>query len=134
MQPPGRRLRLVVPGNIRHNSGGNVYNAALARELTASAPRWRPARGRRLAGGQRGGPTAAGRLGSAGTSAASVLRERRRGDRPASITLVDGLIACGAPEATGGRRRRPGTVWILLHMPLDGIRTWKRRALRRRPG
>ena len=29
------RLRLVVPGNIRHNSGGNVYNAALARELAA---------------------------------------------------------------------------------------------------
>ena len=34
-QPGGLRLRLVVPGNVRHNSGGNVYNAALARELAA---------------------------------------------------------------------------------------------------
>ena len=34
-QPGGLRLRLVVPGNMRHNSGGNVYNAALARELAA---------------------------------------------------------------------------------------------------
>ena len=25
----------MVPGNVRHNSGGNVYNAALAAELTA---------------------------------------------------------------------------------------------------
>ena len=30
---PASRLRLLVPGNIRHNSGGNVYNAALARGL-----------------------------------------------------------------------------------------------------
>ncbi len=33
VQPRSLRLRLVVPGNVRHNSGGNVYNAALAREL-----------------------------------------------------------------------------------------------------
>ena len=35
MPPASLRLRFVVPGNVRHNSGGNVYNAALARELAA---------------------------------------------------------------------------------------------------
>src|SRR6478736_7619432 len=35
MTPASPRIRLVVPGNVRHNSGGNVYNAALAAELAA---------------------------------------------------------------------------------------------------
>ena len=35
MPPASPRIRFVVPGNIRHNSGGNVYNAALARGLSA---------------------------------------------------------------------------------------------------
>ena len=28
-------IRFVVPGNVRHGSGGNKYNAALAQHLTA---------------------------------------------------------------------------------------------------
>ena len=42
MKPPG--LRLLVPGNVRHNSGGNVYNAALPARSRPSAWRRRPAR------------------------------------------------------------------------------------------
>ena len=33
MQPAPPAIRLLVPANIRHNSGGNVYNAALAAAL-----------------------------------------------------------------------------------------------------
>ena len=39
MPPASPRIRLVVPGNVRHNSGGNVYNAALA--ARADRPRCR---------------------------------------------------------------------------------------------
>ncbi len=61
MPPASLRIRFVVPGNVRHNSGGNVYNAALARELAALGADGGnlPAR-RRLARGQRGGPAAPG--------------------------------------------------------------------------
>ena len=31
----GPVIRLIVPGNVLHNSGGNAYNAALVRGLTA---------------------------------------------------------------------------------------------------
>ena len=34
MEPRPAAIRLLVPGNIRHNSGGNVYNASLADALT----------------------------------------------------------------------------------------------------
>ena len=33
MQPRPAAVRLLVPGNILHNSGGNVYNASLVRGL-----------------------------------------------------------------------------------------------------
>ena len=45
-------VRLLVPGNIRHNSGGNVYNASLVRGLRGLGPACRRTGGRRLAGGQ----------------------------------------------------------------------------------
>ena len=102
MPPASPRIRLVVPGNVRHNSGGNVYNAALAREL--DGPRCRggnlPAR-RRLAGRQRGGPAAPGHAAARGAR-----RRPRRGGGPATagaatwgtVTVVDSLLACGAPE------------------------------------
>ena len=37
----GQPIRLLVPGNIRHNSGGNVYNARSPRALPPWASRWK---------------------------------------------------------------------------------------------
>ncbi|MET4136232.1 glycosyltransferase [Pseudarthrobacter sp. PvP090] len=115
MQPEGLRVRFVVPGNVRHNSGGNVYNAALARELAALGvdvdicpldggwPVGRPEDRRRLAAllcdhdADDDGTARAGRL----------------------VTLVDGLLACGAPEQLAAAAAAGRPAWILLHMPLD---------------
>lgn len=117
MQPRPAAVRLLVPGNIQHNSGGNVYNASLTDGLSrlgvsvAIEPvdgEWPVASAedrRRLAGllGPGTGPgTDSGRDSDGGT-----------------VTIVDGLVASGAPEAleqaaaAGGPRP-----WILLHMPL----------------
>jgi glycosyltransferase involved in cell wall biosynthesis len=117
MQPRPAAVRLLVPGNIQHNSGGNVYNASLTDGLSrlgvsvAIEPvdgEWPVASAedrRRLAGllGPGTGPgTDSGRDSDGGT-----------------VTIVDGLVASGAPDAleqaaaAGGPRP-----WILLHMPL----------------
>ena len=106
MQPDGLRVRLVVPGNVRHNSGGNVYNAALARELAVLGvdvdicpldggwPVGSPEDRRRLAALLCDGDSADDRDPGAGTKR--------------QVTLVDGLLACGAPEELAARRgRRP---------------------------
>lgn len=115
---PGLRLRLVVPGNVRHNSGGNVYNAALARELTAQGveveicpvdggwPAGSPADRRRLAG---------------------LLTSGRQ------ATLVDGLLACGAPEELVAAADAGRPAWILLHMLLEDPQV-EQRALRHAAG
>lgn len=101
-------VRLLVPGNIRHNSGGNVYNARLVEGLralgadvvTVPVEGWWPA--------------------------ASARERRRFGDLltacfqehgPAeAVVIVDGLVAVGAPDelelaATAGQ-----PPWILAHM------------------
>ena len=102
------RLRLIVPGNIRHNSGGNVYNAALARGLTAlgAAVETCP-----LDGGWPGGSAEDRRR------LARLLRAAPRG----SVTLVDSLIASGAPEEMEAAAAAGHPAWILLHMPLPDL-------------
>lgn len=118
MQGPDLSIRLVVPGNVRHNSGGNVYNAALARELAALGAEVEtcPCDGdwpvgsaedrRRLAGLLRA-PAGAGR----------------------SVILVDGLLGCGAPAELEAAAAAAQPVWILLHMPLGDQPGLERRAL-----
>lgn len=118
MQRPGLSIRLVMPGNVRHNSGGNVYNAALARELAVLGAEVEtcPCDGdwpvgsagdrRRLAGLLRT-PAGAGR----------------------SVILVDGLLGCGAPAELEAAAAAGQPVWILLHMPLGGHPYLERRAL-----
>ena len=120
-QPGGRRLRLVVPGNVRHNSGGNVYNAALARELAALGvdvetcqvdggwPVGSAADRKRLAALLRDDGGAAGNAGGAA----------RNSDAGHAVTLVDGLLACGAPDELEAAAAAGRPAWILLHMPLD---------------
>jgi glycosyltransferase involved in cell wall biosynthesis len=101
-------IRLLVPGNIRHNSGGNVYNASLADAITRLGVRVdvEPVDGiwpvgsseerRRLAG---------------------LLKPGTVTPDQGTVTIVDGLVASGAPEAleTAAEGERP---WVLLHMPL----------------
>ncbi|WP_310059076.1 glycosyltransferase [Arthrobacter ginsengisoli] len=127
MQPDGLRLRLrlVVPGNVRHNSGGNVYNAALTRELAVLGvevdtcpldggwPVGSAADRRRL--GTLLGADAATGDGATGDDAG----DDGQGARRRMVTLVDGLLACGAPDELAAAAAAGRPVWILLHMPLD---------------
>lgn len=148
-QPDGLRVRLVVPGNVRHNSGGNVYNAALARELAALGvdvdicpldggwPVGSPEDRRRLAtllcdgGGGATNDHDAGDHDAAADDAAGAAAKRQ-------VTLVDGLLACGAPEELAAAAAAGRPAWILLHMPLDdtghGEAALERRALRAAAG
>ncbi|MDP9889355.1 glycosyltransferase family 4 protein [Pseudarthrobacter enclensis] len=103
-------IRLLVPGNIRHSSGGNVYNARLVAGLQAL-------------GADVDVVAVEGSWPDAGAG------ERRRfgallgtGEPAAgpgqAVVLVDGLVAVGAPDelelaATAGRQ-----AWVLIHMPV----------------
>lgn len=140
LQPDGLRVRLVVPGNVRHNSGGNVYNAALARELAALGvdvdicpldggwPVGSPEDRRRLATLLCDGGGASDHDADDAAGAATKLQ----------VTLVDGLLACGAPEELAAAAAAGRPAWILLHMPLDdtghGEAALERRALRAAAG
>jgi glycosyltransferase involved in cell wall biosynthesis len=108
MLPASLRLRLVVPGNIRHNSGGNVYNAALARGLSDLGAEVETCP---LDGGWPGGSAEDRRR------LARLLRSAPRG----SVTLVDSLIASGAPDELEAAAAAGHPAWILLHMPLPDV-------------
>ncbi|SFT76111.1 glycosyltransferase [Arthrobacter sp. ov118] len=108
MVPASLRLRLVVPGNIRHNSGGNVYNAALARGLADLGAEVETCP---LDGGWPGGSAEDRRRLS------GLLLSAPRG----SVTLVDSLIASGAPEEMEAAAAAGHPAWILLHMPLPDL-------------
>jgi glycosyltransferase involved in cell wall biosynthesis len=135
VQTSGPCIRLLVPGNVRHNSGGNVYNAALARELAAAGAEvdtcpvdggWPvgSAEDRRRLAALLGAPAspAPGRAGTGGGA----------DGRP--LTLVDGLLACGAPEQLEAAAAAGRPAWILLHMPLRAHPELERRALRAAAG
>jgi glycosyltransferase involved in cell wall biosynthesis len=114
MPPASLRLRLVVPGNVRHNSGGNVYNAALAAELAALGAEVETCP---LDGDWPGG------------SAGDRRCLARLLHTAPSMTLVDSLIACGAPAELEAAAAAGQQVWILLHMPLPDHPEHERRAL-----
>lgn len=103
-----RRVRLLVPGNIRHSSGGNVYNAHLVDglkalgedvEVTAVEGAWPDASAHERR-----------RLGS-------LLGAWEPGDRPGPV-VVDGLIAVGAADELEFAAKAGRQTWILVHMPL----------------
>lgn len=95
-------IRFIVPGNVRHGSGGNKYNAALAEQLAALGaevetvtvdgdwPVGSPADRQRFADALDGGTT----------------------------VIADGLVASGAPEEVAAAVGGGAKVWILSHMPL----------------
>jgi glycosyltransferase involved in cell wall biosynthesis len=122
-----RNLRFLVPANIRHNSGGNVYNARLAQGLRAlgveveviavdgSWPDASPEERRRLGG-----------LLGAGEPQAEITA--------GTITLVDGLIACGAPDELESAAAERQLTWVLLHMPSASNPEKEARSLRAATG
>lgn len=127
---PGRltvRVRFLVPGNIRHNSGGNVYNARLTEglqslgipvEVLAVDGAWPDA-----------GNDERRRLGS--------LLERGEPEtegKSVTVTVVDGLIACGAAGELEAAAAAGCGAWILLHMPFPDHADGERRALQAAAG
>ncbi|MDQ0863391.1 glycosyltransferase family 4 protein [Arthrobacter globiformis] len=129
MLPPPA-IRLLVPANIRHNSGGNVYNAALAQglEQLGAGVTIQPVAGEWPVGSKEERRRLAGLLGS-GTAAGGPAAV------PAStITIVDGLVASGAPDAMEAAAAGGHAPWVLLHMPLDEHPDLEARALRAAAG
>lgn len=93
-------IRFIVPGNIEHRSGGNLYNARLVEQLEALGARtevvmldgeWPPGRPEDR------------------ESLAWALRD-------AQLAIVDGLIAAGAPGEIAEAVEAGTRVWILSHM------------------
>ncbi|MFP3460591.1 glycosyltransferase family 4 protein [Arthrobacter globiformis] len=124
MPPPPPAIRLLVPGNIRHNSGGNVYNAALAQglEQLGAEVTIQPVAGYWPVGSKEERRRLAGLL-TAGTTAGTN-----------TVTIVDGLVASGAPDAMEEASACGRAPWVLLHMPLDEHPDLEVRALRAAAG
>jgi hypothetical protein len=103
-------VRLIVPGNVRHNSGGNAYNAALAHGLTGlgAALNILPVDGHWPVGSEEERRRLAGVLLEGGTEGAA--------GEP--VTIVDGLVALGAPHAVEEAAAAGKQAWILVHMTL----------------
>ncbi|MDQ1057044.1 glycosyltransferase involved in cell wall biosynthesis [Arthrobacter globiformis] len=129
MLPPPS-IRLLVPANIRHNSGGNVYNAALVQglEQLGAAVTIQAVAGDWPVGSKEERRRLAGLLGS-GTAAGGPA-----GVPANTVTIVDGLVASGAPEAMEAAAAVGHAPWVLLHMPLDEHPDLEVRALRAAAG
>ena len=120
------RIRLLVPGNIHHHSGGNIYNARLVKGLEAlgasvevlpvegSWP-YADAHARRRVGSLLGAwePEA---------------------EAQAAVTVVDGLIAMGAPDEMEFAAKTRRETWVLVHMPAPAHHELEARSLRAAAG
>jgi glycosyltransferase involved in cell wall biosynthesis len=131
---PPPAIRLLVPANIRHNSGGNVYNAALAQGLEelGTEVTIQPVGGDWPVGSKEERRRLAGLL-MAGTSA-RIQAAAPAGVPANTVTIVDGLVASGAPEAIEAAAAGGQAPWVLLHMPLDEHPDLESRALRAAAG
>ncbi|GAA5190628.1 glycosyltransferase family 4 protein [Arthrobacter gyeryongensis] len=114
------KIRMILPANVRHRSGGNIYNARLAEALRGL--------GTEVSVCKLDGDWPSGSTGDRNRFAAALT-----GEEPA-IYIVDGLIASGAlaeieSAAAAGRR-----VWVLLHMPPSGENPVETSALRAATG
>lgn len=106
-------LRFIVPGNIGHRSGGNLYNARLAEHLEVLGVRtevvaldgeWPPGR----------------------PEDREALTQALRA---APLAIVDGLVAAGAPDAVEAAVQAGTRVWVLSHMAFPDIAGLEGRAL-----
>ncbi|MBD1542193.1 glycosyl transferase family 1, partial [Arthrobacter sp. IA7] len=122
-------IRLLVPANIRHNSGGNVYNAALAQglEQLGTEVTIQPVVGNWPVGSKEERRRLAGLL--SWVTTAGTQTGRPAGVPGNTITIVDGLVASGAPEAMEAAAAAGHAPWVLLHMPLDEHPDLEARAL-----
>ncbi|MFJ5957578.1 glycosyltransferase family 4 protein [Paenarthrobacter sp. NPDC092416] len=103
-------IRLLVPGNVRHGSGGNHYNAKLAEHLDAEVE------------------TIAV---DGGWPVGSSADRRRFSDMldGGTTVIADGLVASGAPEEVAAAVSAGTEVWIVSHMALAEHRDLEARAL-----
>ena len=106
-----RTIRLLVPGNIRHSSGGNVYNARLVAGLEALGAHVE------VIGVEGSWPEAGAedrrRLGS-------LLQAGEPGTGPEqTVSIVDGLVAVGAPDELEFAAKAGREAWVLVHMPVE---------------
>jgi glycosyltransferase involved in cell wall biosynthesis len=108
-------LRLIVPGNVQHRSGGNIYNARLAEHVAAA------------------GITVRIQEVDGDWPVGSEEDRRRLGavlsDAGADVVLVDGLIGSGAPNEIEQAAARGNPPWILVHMALADHPELEKRAL-----
>ncbi|WP_024819573.1 glycosyltransferase family 4 protein [Arthrobacter sp. 31Y] len=96
------RIRFLVPGNVRHGSGGNNYNAKLAEHLTAL--------GAKVETITVDGDWPVG---------SQTDRQRFADMLDGGTTVIaDGLVASGAPEEIAAAVNTGTAVWILSHMAL----------------
>ncbi|WP_104173988.1 glycosyltransferase [Arthrobacter sp. Y81] len=122
-------VRLIVPGNVLHNSGGNAYNAALVRGLTAHGADVDvcPADGHWPVGSVEERRRLAGLLLDGGSDDGLDSAGAERAATP--VTIVDGLVALGAPLEMEAAAAAGRPAWILLHMPLATHPDLEERAL-----
>jgi len=123
---PGSRagnlaVRLVVPGNVLHHSGGNAYNAALVRGLTAL--------GAEVDVCRVDGQWPVGSEEERRRLARLLVDGNRNGAAATPVTIVDGLVALGAPLEMEAAAAAGRPVWILVHMPLAAHPDLEQRAL-----
>ncbi|MCX8455421.1 glycosyltransferase family 4 protein [Paenarthrobacter ureafaciens] len=97
-------IRFVVPGNIRHGSGGNKYNAALAQHLTAL-------------GAQVETVTVDGDWPVGSEADRKCFAQALDGG---TTVIADGLVASGAPDEVAAAVASGTSTWILSHMALAG--------------
>lgn len=96
------RIRFLVPGNVRHGSGGNKYNAKLAGHLSALGVDVETV-------------TVDGEW-----PVGSLADRQRFADMldGGTTVIADGLVASGAPDEIAGAAGKGTQVWILSHMAL----------------
>lgn len=96
-------IRFLVPGNVRHGSGGNKYNAKLAEHLTAL--------GVNVETVTVDGDWPVG--------SPPMDRQRFADMLDGGTTVIaDGLVASGAPDEIAAAVNAGTKVWILSHMAL----------------
>ncbi|MCZ9883772.1 glycosyltransferase family 4 protein [Arthrobacter sp. B2a2-09] len=111
---------MILPANVRHRSGGSIYNARLAEALRAL--------GAEVSVCKLDGDWPSGTAGDRSRFAGALAG----GDLP--IYIVDGLIAAGVPTGIEAATSAGRRVWVLLHVPPSGEDPVETRALRAATG
>ncbi|MFF2300128.1 glycosyltransferase family 4 protein [Arthrobacter sp. NPDC058127] len=114
------KIRMILPANVRHRSGGNIYNSRLAAALRGL--------GAEVSVCKLDGDWPSGSAGARNRFAAALAGSGL------AIYIVDGLIASGAPAEIETATAAGCRVWVLLHMPPSGEEPVETSALRAATG